>query len=617
MNTQPRPIELLTPARNAKIGMEAIRCGADAVYIGATRFGARAEAGNNMEDIAQLANYAHLFGAKVYITLNTILYENELETAHLLVEDLAKAGADGLITQDTALLEMDLPLPLHASTQMDNRTPKQIQFLSDCGFKRVILARELNIKEIEKIHTVCPKIELEVFIHGALCVSFSGKCYASQYCFGRSANRGECAQFCRLAFDLEDADGKKLIKDKYLLSLRDMNRSNALEELMDAGVCSFKIEGRLKDISYVKNTTAFYRQEIDSILHRRKEYTRASWGNSKLNFIPNVRKSFNRGFTEYFLHGQTNDIFSFKTPKAIGESVGEVKEIKGNIIKVAGLASFNNGDGLCYFDTEGKLHGFRVNRVENNVLFLSASQKNLKQHTSLFRNHDESFEHSLTHCTTERTLAVDMLLREISNGFQLTMKDESGLSISLFFDYKKEEAHTLQKERQIAELSKMGGTCFCPNHINISLSHNYFLPASVLAAWRRKAIKELSELHLQKMRDDVTQAVKTVISFPTSNHFCGHYTYETNVSNSMARNFYLKHGATEVDTAFELSVPPESRLMSCKHCLRFALGACNKQDHATKISFMEPLYLALPNGKRFRLSFDCSQCQMNVYASTI
>ena len=351
-------IELLSPARNLECGIAAVDHGADAVYIGAARFGSRASAGNSVQDIARLCAYAHPFGVKVYVTVNTILYDEELQDTQELIWELYRAGADALIVQDMSLLRMDLPpIPLHASTQMDNRTPDKVRALRDLGYEQVVLARELSLSEIRAIHEAVPDVFLEAFVHGALCVSYSGRCYASEFCFGRSANRGECAQFCRLPFTLEDSNGEPVVEDKYLLSLRDMNRSRYLEEMMDAGVRSLKIEGRLKSVSYVKNITAYYRQRIDAILHRRPEYMRSSAGKEEFFFTPDPERSFSRGFTDYFLHGRTDDLASPDTPKSRGQLAGRVKEVRCGCVIVAGTTPFCNGDGLCFLDGQGKLQG--------------------------------------------------------------------------------------------------------------------------------------------------------------------------------------------------------------------------------------------------------------------
>lgn len=373
-----RKLELLAPAKNLECGIAAIDHGADAVYIGAMQFGARAAAGNSVDDIRQLCQYAHRFGARVYVTVNTIIYDSELEQTHQLLSQLSDAHVDAILVQDMGIIDNyplsivnnPFSLSLHASTQTDNRTAEKVRWLRSLGFSRVVLARELSVDEIAAIHRAVPDVELEVFVHGALCVSYSGLCYASQHCFGRSANRGECAQFCRMKFDLLDADGRELEHQRHLLSLRDLNQSDHLEELAEAGATSFKIEGRLKDLGYVKNVTAAYSERLNQLIRRHPDrYERASRGHVSYTFKPDLQKTFNRGYTTYFLHGRQPNIASFDTPKAMGEYVGTVKELRGHSFNVAGTASFSNGDGLCFVDDERQLQGFRVNRVEGNRLF--------------------------------------------------------------------------------------------------------------------------------------------------------------------------------------------------------------------------------------------------------
>ena len=389
---KPRKIELLAPAKNLECGLAAVDHGADAVYIGAPRFGARAAAGNSLDDIARLVDYAHLYGVRIYVTVNTILRDEELADTQAMIWELYRAGVDALIVQDMGLLELDLPpIPLHASTQMDNRTPEKVRFLADVGFRQVVLARELSLQDIRRVHEACPDVSLEVFVHGALCVSYSGQCYVSQACFGRSANRGECAQFCRLAFDLEDARGRKIVHDKHLLSLKDLNQSDVLEQLLDAGATSLKIEGRLKDVAYVKNVTAAYRRKLDDLFKRRREYVKASSGEVRLTFRPQLDKSFSRGFTHYFLLGRERDVASFDTPKSLGEEMGTVKEVRGNSLVVSGVKPFNNGDGVCFLDESGKLRGFRINRAEGNRLY-PQEKPHIPQRTVLYLNFENDFD---------------------------------------------------------------------------------------------------------------------------------------------------------------------------------------------------------------------------------
>lgn len=603
-----RPIELLAPAKNLECGIEAINHGADAVYIGAPRFGARAAAGNSIEDIKALVEHAHLYNARIYVTVNTILHDEELPETEKMIWELYRAGVDALIIQDMGITRLNLPpIALHASTQMDNRTPEKVKFLSDIGFRQVVLARELSLDEIRKIHDTCPETLLEVFIHGALCVSYSGQCYVSQACYGRSANRGECAQFCRLAFDLVDSNGKTIEQNKHLLSLKDMNQSDNLEALLDAGATSLKIEGRLKDVSYVKNVTAYYRQKLDAIFKYRKEYVRASSGTVKTTFTPQLDKSFSRGFTDYFLRGRNPGIFSFSTPKSLGEEVGTVKEIRGNYFTVAGVKSFSNGDGLCYIDDNGRLQGFRVNRVENNKLF-PQDMPRLKPKTRLYRNFDQEFEKLMQKKSAERKMAVDICLTENNFGFTLSLTDEDDNSVSLTLQRAKEPARTPQTDNLRNQLGKLGNTPFEAKDIKIDLSDNWFIPSSELSELRRNAVEKLLEVRRINYRREVFRMKETKSKFPVST-----LTYLGNVMNSYAAEFYKNHGVLKVMPAFEKEQPKDAVLMFCKHCIRYSMGWC-PVHHKVRSPFREPYYLVSSDGRRFRLEFDCKQCQMKVLA---
>lgn len=605
-----RPIELLAPAKNLECGIEAINHGADAVYIGAPRFGARAAAGNSLADIEALVQYAHLYNVRIYVTVNTILRDDELKETEAMIWDLYRAGVDALIVQDMGLTQLNLPpIPLHASTQMDNRTVEKVRFLADAGFRQVVLARELSVNEISRIHAVCPDTLLEVFIHGALCVSYSGLCYVSEACFGRSANRGECAQFCRLQFDMTDADGKVIEKGKHLLSLKDMNQSDNLEELLDAGASSLKIEGRLKDVSYVKNVTAYYRQKLDALFKRRKEYVRASSGSVKLAFRPQLDKSFSRGFTDYFAHGRNPGIFSFNTPKSLGEEVGTVKEIRGNYLTVAGVKAFSNGDGLCYLDAQGRLQGFRVNRVENNKLFPQEMPR-IKPKTVLYRNFDQEFDRIMQKKSAERKLAVDVSLAENNFGFTLTMCDEDGNSVSMALSKNKELARTPQHDNLINQLGKLGNTPFVPRNIEVDLSENWFIPSSELAELRRATVEKLLSLRRINYHRELWRMPETEHPYPQKE-----LTYLGNVMNKEAAAFYQKHGVEKIAPAFEVEHPEGAALMFCKHCLRYSMGWC-PVHHKVKSPYREPYYLVSGDGKKFRLQFDCKNCQMKVYSES-
>jgi putative protease len=606
-------IELLAPAKNLECGIEAIRHGADAVYIGAPKYGARAAAGNSLDDLRQLAEYAHLFGAKVYVTLNTIIYDDELAEVEQLVWQLYRIGIDALIVQDMALLTMKLPpIQLHASTQTDNRTKEKVQFLHSVGFSQVVLARELSLKEIEEIHRACP-VPLEAFVHGALCVSYSGQCYASQACFGRSANRGECAQFCRLPFDLVDADGRIIEHNRHLLSLKDMNRSAHLEAMMDAGIRSFKIEGRLKDVSYVKNVTAYYRQAIDAILDRRTEYKRASQGVSTYTFTPQLDKSFNRGFTDYFLTGRRSEVYSFATPKAVGEPVGHVKTLGRGYIAVSSATTFHNGDGLCFIDEQGQLQGFRVNRVEGTHLYPKEMPRGLRPRMPLFRNYDMEFERLLSRPSAERRVHINICLRDISFGFSLTFSDDAGHSATVNFTRDKELARSEQRAGIEAQLSKLGGTHFVAKAVTIDFTDNWFIPSSVLADMRRTAVEALVRTIKVKTENAKLNMVGKEVK--TDNVACQtihpQLTYLANVANHRAADFYRAHGAEKVAHAYELSAQRGATLMFCRHCLRYAMGWC--PHHQGKPSpYREPYTLVSADGKRFALTFDYKQCVMTI-----
>lgn len=603
-----RKIELLAPARDLTCGMEAIRHGADAVYIGASKFGARAAAGNSVEDIATLVHFAHFYGARIYVTVNTILKDEELEPTVKMVRQLYDAGVDALIIQDMSLLELDLPpIELHASTQMDNRTPEQVKFLQDCGLAQVVLARELSLNEIRRIHERCA-VRLEAFVHGALCVSFSGRCYASQACFGRSANRGECAQFCRLTFDMEDATGKTIVRKKHLLSLRDMNRSASLEDMMDAGISSFKIEGRLKNVEYVKNITAYYRQKIDDILSRRDDYEKSSSGTVHFFFQPSPEKSFNRGFTDYFLHGREPEIASFDSPKSRGERMGEVIKSDGRSLTVAGKKGFHNGDGICYIDKDG-LHGLRVNRAEGNRLF-PATVARIPLHTIIYRNVDSDFEKTLSRPSAERKVSADVLFKETGNGFLLQLHDEDGFLGTSVLEMAKTPARTEQEENIRRQLTKWGGTLFEPRHVSLQLRDDWFVPSSGLAKLRREALQNLETAR----RQGYVRTLQATPSVESPRFYLRNIGFEFNVMNHAAAAFYKEHGVEDIRPAFEKQRPAgEVPVMTCKHCLRYSMGWCPTRQHG-KSPYQEPYYLRMDDGRRFRLAFDCKNCEMTVYA---
>ena len=610
MNIQKRKIELLAPARNLECGIEAINHGADAVYIGAPKFGARSAAGNSLADIATLVEYAHLFNVRIYVTVNTILRDSELSETEEMIWQLYNAGVDALIVQDMGITQLNLPpIPLHASTQMDNRTVEKVRFLSNAGFRQVVLARELSLDEIRKIHEACPDVALEVFVHGALCVSYSGQCYVSEACFGRSANRGECAQFCRLPFSMVDEDGKVIVRNKHLLSLKDLNQSSILESLLDAGAISLKIEGRLKDVTYVKNVTAAYRQKLDEIFCRRKEYVRSSSGDTVLDFTPQLEKSFNRGFTHYFLHGRTPDIASFNTPKSLGEEMGTMKEQYKKYVTVSGVKPFHNGDGACFIDEQGCLQGFRINKVEGNKLFPAGAIPRIKPKTPIYRNYDQDFEKLLTRKSAERKIGVDWVLSETAFGFALTVSDEDKNSVTLSFPVEaKEKARTSQHDNLCSQLKKMGNTPFRTRSVVIQCSEEWFIPSSLISDWRRLATDRLVALRRINFRRELQVWKPTNHSYPTSS-----LTYLGNVMNGKAEKFYQEHGVCNIAPAYEKQAPDNATLMFCRHCLRYSMGWCPTYQRV-RSPYREPYYLVSNDGKRFRLEFDCKRCQMKVSA---
>ena len=737
----PTTIELLAPAKNLECGIAAIEHGADAVYIGASRFGARQSAGNSVEDIGKLCEYAHRYGATVHVTINTIIYNDEFEDTLALVRELVAVGVDAFLLQDMGLMSkvreiVPDTVALHASTQCDTRTWEKAEWLSQQGFDRVVLARELSAEEINGIHSRLPELELEAFVHGALCVSYSGVCYVSQYSFGRSANRGACAQFCRLAFDLKDSDGKTIEHQRHLLSLKDMSQIDNLETLMRSGACAFKIEGRLKDINYVKNVVSAYSKRIDEIIRKHPdEFRRASLGRVRYSFTPDLKKTFNRGYTNYFLKGRQADIFSPDTPKALGEFVGRVKEIRRDSFNVSSTANFANGDGLCFLsrDAEGqstRLEGFRVNRAVGNRLYPFKMPRGLKPGMGLYRNQDQAFDKELSGKTAERKISIKMWfgtssktspnpseggecladsrggiwakaevigssapnqtsnerasnvrtcsgrtsdehpvrlsppitsLRSVTDGSERVgggLWGVSSLPLSL------ELAQKPQHDNIIRQLTKLGNTVYECTEVEIADgADKYFIPSSILAELRRMVIENLDEqvMGMQRMavhRKSVVEvsARKPQITMVNPSQYQD-LPYLYNISNDAARKFYEQQGLAKVDSAFELQYPKSSPtpsasmftgrkgsdrkgvhaeplsdkasanglsssseksegtsplLMQCRHCIRYSLGYCVKRG-GKKPTWREPLFLELPDKRRFRLEFDCKDCQMNIY----
>jgi collagenase-like PrtC family protease len=614
-------LELLSPAKNKEFGMAAIDHGADAVYIGAGRFGARSAAGNSVSDIEELAAYARLFRAKVYIALNTILFDNELEDARKLIEQLWNAGADALIIQDMGLLEMDLPpIPLFASTQTDNQTLSRVQFLEASGFERVILARELSIDKIEEISR-STTVPLEAFVHGALCACYSGLCYFSASIGGlgkRSANRGECGQPCRLPWNLVSRKGEVLEKNRHLLSLKDMNRSAHLDRLARAGITSFKIEGRLKDLSYVKNITAFYRQKLDALMENKPDFAPASSGKTVFSFTPDPLKTFNRGETDYFLFGSKGAVHSFDTPKSLGEKIGRVDRIESTYFSLEKAHDIQNGDGLCYMDQEGNLSGFQVNSAIDGKVY-PPGPRNLKK-TALFpgaliyRNHDHKFLKKLGQSSGERRIAIDISFHETPDGFVLKGEDEDGNLGEIRLDTKKIPAEN--ESAALASLKKqfgkLGASMFYLRNLSIH-SKAFFIPTRDLNQLRRDLL-ELITSRRKKFYDRACAVPRPLSpgSYPDTR-----VDFTANVSNEKAVQFYKKRGVSLVERAFELSPPDgETVVMTLRHCIRRALGVCPKEAKISPVKgniegWDDPLFLENTKG-RFQLVFDCKHCRMKI-----
>jgi putative protease len=620
----PRSLELLAPAKNAETGIEAIRHGADAVYIGGPAFGARYGAGNTVQDIERLTAFAHRFHAKIFITLNTILRDDEIEDARRLAWQMYEAGADALIVQDMGLLETDLPpLELHASTQTDIRTPERARFLADAGFSQIVLARELSLPEIRAIHAKVGDGDtapiLEFFIHGALCVAFSGQCYISHAHTGRSANRGECSQACRLPYNLEDKQGRIVAFDKHLLSMKDNDQSANLRALADAGIRSFKIEGRLKDVAYVKNTTAHYRQLLDRIIEESpQQYSRASSGQCSFTFTPRPEKTFNRGATDYFVNGRNAGIAAFDTPSFAGAASGTVTRIGPDWFEVDSEEEFANGDGISYLSRGRKLAGLRINVAErvrqHQRLFpneMPDDPEGFKPGIEIHRNRDQAFERLLEKESAARHIGVLVELAETADGFALTLKDEDGIEACATITHGKEPAKN--PERALAavgeSLGKLGATDFKATGVNVALAQAWFLPASTINALRRDAVEKLiAAREAARPRPRRAPPLEPPAIYPERE-----LSYLANVLNSRARAFYKRHGVEMIADAYEADTTPgEVSLMITKHCLRYSHSLCPKEAKGwVKGVNAEPMVLV--NGKeRLTLRFDCKACEMHV-----
>jgi collagenase-like PrtC family protease len=606
-----KKVEILAPAKDLIHGIAAINSGADAVYVGAPQFGARSNATNSTEDVAALVQYAHLYNVPVFVVLNTILYDNELETCRQLIWKLYDIGVDALIIQDMAIMEMDLPpIILHASTQANNRDADKMKFLADAGIKRVVLARELNLHQIKEISSATD-VELEFFVTGALCVSFSGNCYMSVANGERSANRGSCAQNCRLPYNLIDGHGETLIKNTHLLSIKDFDVSNEIPNLVEAGVCSFKIEGRLKDIVYVKNNVSYLRQKLDAFLAENDKYTKASSGKCTYTFDSALNRTFNRGYTDYFVNERHNTIGSWESPKSKGQYIGKLIKTVGNAYEIENGHVLNNGDGLCYINENNEADGIYVNKVENGLAYPNVL-KEVKEGTFIYRNNDAAFIKIVEReDSAVRKISTTLLFFENETGFELLATDEDGNVSTVHLTHPKEQTKNNQsiEENIKAQLAKTGFTPYTADEITIQFSDNWFLPISKINEMRRTVYEQLSEIRLKNYKREERKIEKTSHPYPVEK-----LDFMYNVSNKLARKFYERHGVTEIEKAFELQWDPgKSRVMTTKYCIKYELAKCPKYHKDTmETKLKEPL--VLKQGElEYKLKFNCKPCEMEIW----
>lgn len=600
------PLELLAPARNAASGMAAIDHGADAVYIGAPQFGARSEAGNDLDAVGLLIRHAHRYYARVYVALNTILTDAELRPARDLIHAVHDLGADGLIIQDVGLLELDLPpIALIASTQMHNDTPAKVKFLQDVGFSRVILARELALDEIAAIRRETT-VELEAFVHGALCVSYSGQCYMSQAVAGRSGNRGVCAQPCRSRYTLIDGTGRTVVRDKFLLSLKDMNRVDRIADLASAGITSFKIEGRLKGIDYVKNVVAAYRSALDSVIESRPIFCRASSGRTEIAFSPDLGRTFNRGYTDYFIDGRNAKIASLDTQKAIGQPVGRVVDTGRRFFRMQG-AALQNGDGLCFFNRQTNLVGLRVERVAGERIYPNSMQ-DITVGTRLFRNHDHAFSQAMQKTTSRRRIDLEIQFDQDPEAITVAAVDADGIRSRHVepLEYTPARHPERMKSQIIDHLSRTGDTPYTVTHVHMVCDPPGFIPLSTLNAVRRTLITRHTE-----QRRDARPVHSMAFSPNTVAYPRRRLTFNANILNENARRFYRRHGVRDLAPAFEtLADACGKTVMTTRYCIRHQLDACLKSTDAER-RLAPPLHMN--DGRhRYRLEFDCHRCRMHV-----
>jgi 23S rRNA 5-hydroxycytidine C2501 synthase len=601
-------LELLCPAKDYETGVAAINHGADAIYIGASKFGAREDAGNSLSDIERLVSYSHPFYVKVYVTVNTIIYNDEIEQVKSLIENLYKIGVDAIIIQDMAILEMELPpIPLFASTQTHNSTIEKIKFLESVGFKRVILARELSLEEIKYVRNQT-NIDLEFFIHGALCVSYSGQCYFSQAITGRSANRGACAQPCRSSYDLIDESGKVLVKNKHLLSLKDINLSNHLSSLVDSGITSFKIEGRLKDISYVKNITGHYSQLLGAIISNNPTLKRASSGNCEIPFKTDPDRSFNRGFSNHFIEGRHRGQSSMDSQKSVGKKIGVITEFGKGWFSIKSREALVNGDGICFINSKGALTGLRVNRVDKNKIYPFGEMKEIRVGVEVFRNFDQEFSVELKRSNQNRWIkcSVEVKQSESNLTFSAIDEDENSATVSISDSFDKAMNSEKAIENIVNQLSKSGDTIFRVVKVEVFIDTPLFLPTSTINQIRRDLLDQLLNNRLQQFNDNKISEKIENKKYP---YLSERITYKENVSNRLSKEFYKKHGATSVDDAFELKKDiSNTDLMVTRYCIKFELGICPIKQNGKPTG---ELYLK-DNNNMYPLEFDCKSCLMKV-----
>ncbi|MEX0491511.1 U32 family peptidase [Raoultella terrigena] len=618
MRLQNHHLELLSPARDAGIAREAILHGADAVYIGGPGFGARHNASNSLSDIAELVPFAHRYGAKIFVTLNTILHDDELEPAQRLITDLYETGVDALIVQDMGVMQLDIPpIELHASTQCDIRSVEKAKFLSDVGFSQIVLARELNLQQIKAIyeHT---DATIEFFIHGALCVAYSGQCNISHAQTGRSANRGDCSQACRLPYTLKDDQGRVVAYEKHLLSMKDNDQTANLAQLIDAGVRSFKIEGRYKDMSYVKNITAHYRQMLDAIIEDRGDLARSSAGRTEHFFVPSTDKTFHRGSTDYFVNARKGDIGAFDSPKFIGLPVGEVLKVGKDHLDVEVSEALTNGDGLNVM-IKREIVGFRANTVEKTggnryrvwPNEMPADLYKVRPHQALNRNLDHNWQQALQKTSSERRIAVDITLSGWQEQLVLTMTCEDGVSVTHTLDG--EFAEATQADKALANLrdgvAKLGQTIYFARNVEIALPGALFVPNGLLNQLRRETVERLDRARL----DAAPRGQRKAVSVPPPVYPETHLSFLANVYNHKAREFYQRYGVKLIDAAYEAHEEKgDVPVMITKHCLRFAFNLCPKQAKGSIKSWKATPMQLIHGDEVLTLKFDCRPCEMHV-----